>query len=144
MNGERRTGQIDAPAACFLDAAANFAFDLRGGEGKSLVRAACAYAEGVGLTVAEVVEDLAGDRIHIQGRAPGTSEIRHAENLRDPVADAVPVRTFGEGQLDPPHEHAHFTDTGVLRRRPQIARKPRDEPGTVVPLERDLLIVNYY
>ena len=49
-----------------------------------------------------------------------------------------------ENQLDAPHEPPHVGDADVGRRAPQVADEATDEPWTIAPLERNLLVMHDY
>src|SRR5687768_2665715 len=69
-------------------------------------------------------------------------EIRDAEHVRQAPTDGLPIRVVVQEHLDAAHEDPYFPDAGALGGGPDIPGEARHEPGTVVPLERDLLVVN--
>src|SRR5438552_16429529 len=102
FDADRELGiaEIDAPVARLLDPPADLSLDLWRAQGKSLVRALGRHAEGCGILRSEVVEDLAGNGIHVERRAPGPREVADAEDERDAVAHLFPGRAGPQPQLD--------------------------------------------
>ena len=66
-----------------------------------------------GRRVAEVAQDLRGDRVDVERRAAGPREVADAEDPRQPIAHLLPVRRRAEHELDPPHQDAHLLDVEV-------------------------------
>src|SRR5204863_8937657 len=81
MNRQGWSGQVHLPLSRFRDASAHFTFYLWRGKWEALVRASRRDADGGGAQVAEVVEDLSRDRVDVERRASGDSEVGHTEDV---------------------------------------------------------------
>src|SRR5690349_21144446 len=66
MNGEFAIIEVNLPAACLPDAAADLAFNLRRGHRKALVRAFDAHSKTAAGPVAEVFENRTSDDVDVE------------------------------------------------------------------------------
>ena len=71
----------------------------------------------------------------------GEREVGEAERAAQAVAHFGPVLVLAEDDLDAAHRRADLLDAEALEERTEIAEQAVEEPGTVLPLERDFLIV---
>ena len=142
VDGERCLVEIDRPSARLLDAPADFALHLRRRHRKSLVRAPHADAKAAARSLAEVVEDRPCDGVDVERGSSRVGKVRDAERPPHALARRLAAGAWTELNLDAPHQRAHGDDIEVRKRPPQIADKPAEEPRTVLPLERDLLVVD--
>ena len=146
-DGEIRGAEVHPPAPRRLDPAAHLALHPRRRQRIRLVRPADPDPEArdagrAGVGFVEMPHDRAGDLLDPASRAPGAREVRHAEDPAEALAHRGPFGRRAQAHLDPPHERAHVRDVQVRRRGAQAAREAVDEPGTVPPLERDLVVVD--
>ena len=142
VDGQLGVVQIDVPPARLLDPPADFALDLRRGHRKPLVGAPHRHAERSRVFGIEIAQDLAGDRVDVERCPSRAGEVPGTEHLRQAIPHAGPVGAITEDDLDAPLEGAHLPDVEVRRRLPDVPDEPRHEPRPVLPLERDLRVVN--
>ena len=142
MDDQLGGAQVHLPAARLLDPPADLALDLRRGEREPLVRAACQHPEAAALPVAEVADDGRGDRLDLERRPLRVGVVGDPEGAPDPLAHHFPVRAGAELELDAAHQDPDGRHVQIGHGAPQVAHESRDEPGTVLSLEGQLLVVN--
>jgi hypothetical protein len=142
VNGQLGVREVHVPAARFLDAAADLPLDFRRGQRKTLVGSPGRDPERARIRGIEVGQDGARDLVHVERRAPGPGEVADAEDAAEALADRGPVGRRPEDDLDAPHQHADLPDVQIGHGLAQVPHESRDEPRAVLPLERDLLVVD--
>src|SRR5688572_10755772 len=134
--------QVDTAAASLLDAAADCPFELRRRQGKAFVSAPGRDPEAVTSSRREVAKNGRGQEIQIERGSASVRDVGDPERAPNPVTNLVAGRARTEDDLDPPHERANRSDVEVRHRRTQVADKPAHEPRPVLPLQRDLLVMD--
>src|SRR5262249_37138734 len=142
VDGQRRTFEVDAPAARLLDPAPDFPLDLRGGEGKSFVGAPGADAEGFGMLALEIAKNDRRQLVQVEGTPSCTREVRDPENMPQTIAGARPRALVLELDLHTTHHGPDRSDRKTRQCRLDVADQQLDEPGPVFALQRKLLVVD--
>ena len=134
--------EIDAPALRLLDEAADFPLDLRRGERQPLVGARRGHAERRRFAAAQIGENRRRQRREVVRPAVRRREVRDAEHAREPRPRLLPRRLVAELDLDASHHRAHRRHVQPRERTLQVAHEQPDEPGPVLPLQRELFVVD--
>src|SRR5262249_7746877 len=89
-----------------------------------------------------VTENRRSELVEVVRPAVRGREIRDAEDAAQPVAHLVPRRVFPELELDASHDRTHGRHVQPCEHHFQIAHEQLNEPGTVLPLQRELFVMN--
>jgi hypothetical protein len=144
VDGQSRTAEIDVPPGRFLDEAADFALHLRRGERKPLVSARRRHAERRRAAAADVSENRRGQRVEIMRPPAGHRVVRDPENTRQARLRLGPRRVGTQLDLEAPHTRSKRAHMQARQCGLQIADQDLNEPGTVLPFQRQLLVVNHH
>ena len=134
--------EIDRPAGRFLDQSANVPLDLRRGKWKSLVGSGRRHAERRRSTATEISENRRGQRGEIMRPPAGHRIVCNPEDARQPRVHLRPRRFRAQLDLQPSHARSKRADVQARERRFQIPEQDLDEPGAVLPLQRQLFVMN--
>ena len=142
VDDELGVAEVDPPAARFLDASADLALNLRRGERKPLVGPPRGHAKAAACAIAEVAKDRGAQQLDVGRTRSRVREVGDAEHMADSFADLVAARERTEHDFDPSHQRANARHLQVRQGTTDVAHEPAQEPGTVLPLEGNLLIVD--
>ena len=107
-----------------------------------LVGTAGGHPEAARLAAVQIGDDGACQLVDIAADAPRPGEVGDAEHPAQALADGIPRGVRTGGHLDAAHDGPHAGAFEVAQRGAQVRHEPLDEPGAVLPLEGDLLIVD--
>ena len=111
--------------------------------GSRLSDAACADTRNdAGCDVADLLEDRRRQRLEVVRPAARVGKVRDAEHAAQPLAHLFAGRVGPQLDLDPPHRRSYERDVQTGQRRLQIPHQQLNEPRPVLPLQRQLLVVN--
>jgi hypothetical protein len=141
-DGKLGVFEIHARPAFFFYRGADFAVNLRRGEGKILIAPFRIDPEGRETHAIEGVEDSRLKDLKIQWSSLHKGEVGYAKDLLDAAAYFFLVRPLAEEQQEPSGEAANFFETEPFDGGDQIPLQELDEIGTISFLERDLVIAD--
>ena len=145
VNRQRRLVEIDVPTLRLLDEPAHFALDLRRRERQPLVGSRRRHAERLGLPVAQVGQDggpRAAENRAARGPRRKSSRCRTRAGSDPSPRPTRPACSRGRARSRCAPSPTAPTPRAARQRGLQIAHEQLNEPRTVLPLQRELFVVN--
>src|SRR5687768_10402560 len=133
--------QIHRPAACVLHTTPDDAFELGRRHGKRLVGSTHGHSKVRNTVGRQMLDDRRRNGFDVRRDAASKSKVGKPECSTETIAHLGPLGLLSEHDLDSTHRHANRADVQIGKQRTQVAEQPMNEPGTVLSLERDFLVM---